>query len=196
LATAVAAGLGLPAPEPGVEHEDVTPSPALAQIGQEWPVDGRIVGVVVDPTADPEVVTTIVEGLAAAQTVPLLIAPHAGPIWPDRAEVAHRSLLTARSVEYDAAILATVPPPAPDAIPSLDAKTGAETAPAVDPRVTLLIGELYRHAKAIGLVGDAASAAALGLVDGEPGVHMGAAGTVVESVLSSMRRHRVWERFD
>src|SRR5690606_6406182 len=154
LATEVAAGLGLPAPEPAVEYEDVTPSPALAQIGQEWPVDGRIVGVLVDSTADPEVVASVVAALAAAQTVPLLIAPRGGPIWPDRPEVANRTLLTARSVEYDAAILVAMPPPGADALPSLDAKAGAETPPAVDPRVTLLVAELFRHAKAIGAGGD------------------------------------------
>ena len=195
LATEVAGGLGLPAPEPAEVDEDLAPSPALAQIGEEWPVDGRIVGVLVDETADPEVVSTLVDSLAAAQTVPLLIAPRGGKIWPDRPEVAHRTLLTARSVEFDAAILVSVPPPGPDAVPSLDAKAGTETPAAVDPRVTLLVDELFRHAKAIGIVADVADAAALGLAEGTAGVHRGSADAVVEGLLGSMRRHRVWERF-
>ena len=194
LAAGVAAGLGLPAPEPAVEVEDVTPSPALAQIGGEWPVDGRIVGVMVDGTVDPDVVARVVDSLAAAKTVPLLIAPKGGPIWPDRPEVAHRTLLTARSIEYDAVIFMALLAPAADAVPSLDAKAGADSLPALDPRMTLMVGELYRHAKAMGVVGDADTAAALGL-DTAAGVHVGAGETVVDGLLASMRRHRVWERF-
>src|SRR3954469_1050136 len=49
LCAQVAAGLGLPAPEPTVPLADVTPSPALSQVGAQWPGDGRMVGIVVDP---------------------------------------------------------------------------------------------------------------------------------------------------
>ncbi len=46
----VAAGLGLPAPD---ETPSVTPapSPALSQVGQTWPVKGRIIGIVAGPDA-------------------------------------------------------------------------------------------------------------------------------------------------
>ena len=37
LCSEVATGLGLPAPEPTVPLADVTPSPALSQVGGEWP---------------------------------------------------------------------------------------------------------------------------------------------------------------
>ena len=195
LAASVATGLGLPAPEPAVEDEDVLASPALSQVGAEWPVDGRIVGIVVDASADPTVVSGLVEALSAAKVAPLLVAPHGGPIWPDRPEVAHRSLLTARSVEFDAVVLVSVPEPTPDALQPLDAKAGAVASPTVDARVSLLVDELYRHAKPIGVVGDADLAVSVGLTDAVPGVHIGSADAVAEGLLASMRQHRVWDRF-
>jgi catalase len=195
LASTVALGLGLPAPEPAVEHDDVSASPALSQVGSQWPVDGRMVGIVVDSGSDPDVVAGLVESLAAEKLVPLLVAPHGGPIWAGRPEVAHRTLLTGRSIEFDAVVLVSVPEPGPDALQSLDAKAGAVAVPAVDARVSLLVDELYRHAKPIGIVGDADLAVSVGLTDSVPGVHIGDADAVVAGLLSGMRRHRVWERF-
>ena len=40
----VATGLGLPVPEPAVPLAEVEPSPALSQLGREWPADGRLIG--------------------------------------------------------------------------------------------------------------------------------------------------------
>ncbi|GAA4402503.1 catalase CatB [Fodinibacter luteus] len=196
LAASVAAGLGLPEPTAAeAQPGDTAPSPALSQLGEEWPVEGRTVGVVVDEDADPDVAAAVVAALAEAGTVPLLVAPRGGPVWPDRAEVAHRTLLTARSVEFDAVVLVSVPPPAPNALQPLDTKAAAVATPAVDARVSLLVDEVYRHAKAIGIVGGADTATAVGLSEAVPGVHVGSADAVVEDLLASMRRHRVWERF-
>src|SRR4029453_170 len=52
LCAEVATGLGLPVPEPTLPLADVTPSPALSQIGRQWPADGRLIGIVVDDDAD------------------------------------------------------------------------------------------------------------------------------------------------
>src|SRR5699024_4200896 len=50
----VPAGLGLPVPElvPGDTALPVEFSPALSQVGRTWPVDGRIIGIVVDGGSD------------------------------------------------------------------------------------------------------------------------------------------------
>ena len=48
----VATALGLPAPAPTEELADVEPSPALSQVGETWPLDGRIVGILVDDDDD------------------------------------------------------------------------------------------------------------------------------------------------
>jgi catalase len=44
----------MPAPDPAVEVEDVTPSPALSQLGGSWPIDGRTDRIVVDATSDAD----------------------------------------------------------------------------------------------------------------------------------------------
>ncbi|WST06441.1 hypothetical protein OG448_06880 [Streptomyces sp. NBC_01171] len=52
LCAPVAAGLGLPAPEPMVPIDDIDPSPALSQLGDTSPPEGRVVGIVTDGTVD------------------------------------------------------------------------------------------------------------------------------------------------
>ncbi len=195
LATDVAAGLGLAAPEPEVETADVEPSPALSQIGGTWPVEGRIVGLVVDATADADEVVALLQGLAAERLVPLLVAPVGGPVWPDREIPAHRTLLPARSVEFDALVVVTAPAPAAQARQGLDAKAAAGATPAVDPRVSLLVDEAYRHGKAIGVLGGPDDAALLGLGPDEPGIAVGDVTTVTADLLAGLGEHRSWARF-
>ena len=189
----VAAGLGLPAPAATGRAKKSTPSPALSQIGQTWPTDGRIIGIVVDP-ADLDGVRTVRETILAAGMVPLLIAPTGGPLDADSGMVAQRTFLTARSVEYDAVLLAGSPPPGPDALAVRDAKAGTP-ANAVDPRVVLMIQECFRHAKVIGGWGNASVAIEAAQVAG-PGVVLGTdPATVLGEVTTLLGAHRVWERF-
>ncbi|MEU7528231.1 catalase [Saccharothrix sp. NPDC042600] len=188
LCAEVAAGLGLPVPEVAAELPAVTPSPALSQLTGTWPVEGRIVGIVVDAD-DPDGldgVRTARLALQAAGTVPLVIAARGGDL--AHGLVAQRTFLTARSVEFDALLLAAAPPPAPDALPVRDAKAGAP-ASALDPRVALLVEETYRHAKAIGAWGTGTS-----VIDSGPGVVTGDPTDVVRDVLALLGRHRVWDR--
>jgi catalase len=190
----VAAGLGLPAPTVSGRPKKVTPSPALSQIGKSWPLDGRIIGIVVDP-ADLDGVRLVRETILAAGMVPLLVAPTGGPLDADSGLVAQRTFLTARSVEFDALLLAGSPPPGADALPSRDDKAGAPGG-GVDPRVALMIQECYRHAKVIGAWGSgrAALEAAAGATG--PGVVLGEdAATVLGEVTKLLGVHRVWERF-
>ncbi|MFI7606320.1 catalase [Micromonospora sp. NPDC049366] len=189
----VATGLGLPAPEPTVPLADVTPSPALSQVGREWPVDGRTVGIVVAPDADLRDVDQVRRAVTSAGMVPLLIGPHGGEV--DGLPV-QRTFATARSVEFDAVLLAAAPPPAPDALPARDAKAGAADTAAVDPRVLLLVDEAWRHAKALGAWGGGVGVLHAAGVSGTPGVVTGAdASDVFTAVRQLMAAHRVWERF-
>ncbi|MGA5300359.1 catalase [Nucisporomicrobium flavum] len=192
----VAVGLGLPAPEPTVPLAEVAPSPALSQVGGRWPGDGRMIGIVVDPRGGLDDVSEVRRAVFAAGMVPLLIAPHGGMVGGDPVQ---RTFATARSVEFDALLLAGAPAPAPDALPARDAKAGAEggvALAAVDPRVELLIDECWRHAKAIGAWGEGVAALQQAGVAGTPGVVTaesgGAAFTALQDLLST---HRVWERF-
>jgi catalase len=191
----VAQGLGLPVPAATVRPKKITPSPALSQIGQTWPTDGRMIGIVVDP-ADLDGVRTVRETILAGGMVPLLIAPTGGPLNDESGLVAQRTFLTARSVEFDALLLAGSPPPGADAAPARDAKAGAPGG-AVDPRVVLMIQECFRHAKAIGAWGSGRAALeAAGCATG-PGVVIDDddPSAVLKAVTMLLESHRVWERF-
>ena len=106
--------------------------------------------------------------------------------------------MSLRSQRGQASVLvAGAVPPAPDAQQGLDAKAGAVTSGGVDPRVHLLLGEVFRQAKAIGTWGAKGQVlAAAGLPEGAPGVVSGKdAAAVVEQVVTLMKSHRAWERF-
>ncbi|MEV4326314.1 catalase HPII, partial [Microbispora rosea] len=84
----------------------------------------------------------------------------------------------------------------PDALPARDAKAGADDSLTVDPRVTLMIEESWRHAKAIGAWGAGAKLLAQSGLSGAPGVVSGDSATeVFTTVRRLMAAHRVWERF-
>jgi catalase len=193
LCAEVATGLGLPAPSPTVALEEVEASPALSQVGGEWPADGRMVGIVVDPDDDLDTVRVVRQAVFAADMVPLLIAPHGGMVGELPVQ---RTFATARSVEFDVLLLAGSPAPAPDALPARDAKAGASDTASVDPRVLLLVDECWRHAKAIGAWGAGQAALEHAGVAGTEGVVGGDdAAAVVDEVQKLMAYHRVWERF-
>ena len=200
LCKTVAAGLGMPAPR-ARKLPDVDPSPALSQIGEQWPTEGRTIAIVVDdgtPLAD---VRAVRDAISAGGMVPLILAPHGGVLedGSGAAVTIQRTFLTARSIEFDAVLLASAPTPAPDATVPSDAKAGEAVgagAP-VDPRVALLVAETYRQAKAIGGWGDVTGVftaagcdpAALGVVIGD------SATDVLSEVVALMTEHRVWDRF-
>lgn len=195
LCAEVATGLGLVAPEPTVPLADAEPSPALSQVGEAWPPDGRMVGIVVDPDGDLAGVEALRAQVFAAGMVPLLIGPHGGTIG---GMAVQRTFATARSVEFDTLLLAGAPIPAPDALPARDAKAGAAagTGRAIDPRVVLLVDECFRHAKVIGAWGDGAAVLDAAGCGDAPGVIRGAsAEDVLATAMEQMAFHRVWERF-
>src|SRR5690606_13358297 len=137
LARTVAGNLGLPAPDTtdgagaGAAAADgaVTTSAALAQIGERWPTDGRIIGIVVDDDIDVAELADIVEQISGSSMVPLVLAAHGGEIGSGKRVVPiSRTLDTARSVEFDALLVAASLP---------------------DPKLTVLLQEAHRHLKAI-----------------------------------------------
>lgn len=193
LCAEIATGLGLPAPQPTVPLADVPPSPALSQVGREWPSDGRMVGIVVDPDADLDGVGQVRRAVFAAGMVPLLIAPHGGLVGDLPVQ---RTFATGRSVEFDVLLLAGASAPAPDAIPAREATAGAADSAAVDPRVLLMVEECWRHAKAIGAWGGGVTVLERAGVAGTPGVVTGDSGAeVFTAVQRLLAAHRVWERF-
>ena len=175
LCAGVAESLGLPVPEPTEELAQVTPSPALSQVGDTWPPDGRTVGIVVDADDVAEELRVTRAGIAGRSMVPLVIAAHGGEV--DGVPV-QRTFATTRSVEYDALLL-----------------TGGGAGP-VDPAVRLLVEECWRQAKAIGAWGDGVAVVERLGYAGEPGVVTGDhSDDVLAQVLGLVEAHRVWDRF-
>jgi catalase len=173
----VAGALGLDAPPSTVEGEP-DPSPALSQMGGEWPVTGRVVGVVVTPGQGDSVTTDLVAALGEEGIRVLVLAPVGGSVETGQGAVltVNRTFATMRSVELDSV-----------------AVTGAAAA---DPRVAVLLQEAYRHAKPIVAVPDASALLTTA------GVDAGAAGVVVDAdpialadaLVVGLSRHRVWHR--
>lgn len=193
----VATGLGLPVPQAEGALADPDPSPALSQVGGIWPVDGRVIGIVADKDADLDGVRAVRDAVQEAGMVPLVIAPAGGVLDAGGDPITvQRTFATARSVEFDAVLLAGAPAAGADAIGARDAKAGSGGR-ATDPRLLLLLDEAYRHAKAIGAwAGGDAVLASAGVPQGAPGVVSGDSGTeVLEQVGQLLGGHRVWERF-
>ncbi|MEU7062396.1 catalase [Streptomyces sp. NPDC046161] len=203
----VAAGLGLPAPaatEPLAEPE---PSPALSQVGQTWPLDGRVVGIVTGPDGDVKALRALRQSVLDAGMVPLVIAPTPAPLGTGKNAVpVQRTFANARSVEFDALLVAGAPAAGADAKAPRDAKAGAKktgrkaaavSAPGTDPRVLLLVSEAFRHAKAIaGWDGAETVWQEAGLPAGAPGLVTAKNGpTALSEVIGLLGTHRVWERF-
>ncbi|MEV5952349.1 catalase [Streptomyces sp. NPDC051987] len=208
LCAQVAAGLGLPAPQPTVPLADVEPSPALSQVGRTWPTDGRVIGIVAGPDGDLDGVHAVREAVVQAGMVPLVVAPAGGLLNGtgdhgggngDGAVPVQRTYATARSVEFDALLIAGAPGLGTDAYGARDAKAGTANGqgPTHDPRVALLLNETFRHGKAIGgWKGAEAALEAAGVPADAAGVVVGDSGTAtLQQVVALLGEHRVWERF-
>ena len=196
----VAAGLGLPAPKPVNSLPSVEPSPALSQLGQTWPTTGRIIGIVADDGSDLETVRALRRTILDGGMVPLVIAPAGGVLGADGGDpvTVQRTFVTARSVEFDALLLAGTPAPGKDAHGARDAKAGnGVTGMPTDPRVLLMLAEAFRHAKPLAGWADAERAlTAAGIDTSAPGVLVADSGdAALEEVVRLLARHRVWDRF-
>ncbi|WP_082748329.1 catalase [Nocardioides jensenii] len=188
----VATVLGLEPPEPEERVADVSPSAALTQLGAEWPLDGRSLGIVVDADNAPDL-TGLADAVTAAGMVPKVVAAHGGEVG---GVTVYGTFATARSVEFDALLVLGSPSTAPDAIAARDTKAGAADTEVYDPRVRLMVEECWRQAKAIGADRVGTDVLAACGVDGSTGVVTGDdADSVLTEVQGLMASHRVWERF-
>ncbi|MGI5267751.1 catalase [Nonomuraea sp. CA-218870] len=190
----VAEGLGLPAPDASQPLADPSPSPALSQVGQTWPTDGRIIGIIAGDD-DAEAVGAVRQAVLDAGMVPLIIAPTGGMLGGTLP--VQRTFTTARSVEFDALLVASAPAPGKDAYGARDAKAGGGADSPIDPRVLLLITEAYRHAKPIGGWGAASQVLSqAGIPAQAPGVVVADDGpSALDGTLRFLAAHRVWDRF-
>lgn len=198
LCAGVAQALGLPTPEPSLKDRSSEVSPAVSQIGASWPVDGRVLGIVVSHATPASTVETLLAHANQAGMKPLLLAPTGGTL--KEGSPVDRTLLTARSVEFDALIIAEALHPGPDAQVDLDAKAGTPPTPGterLDPRFVLLLQECYRQSKAMVWTGQSpAPYEAAGLPQGTVGLVSEPIENAVAKTASFLATHRVWERFE
>jgi catalase len=183
LAAIVAEGLGLPVPKGLEPVGKVELSPALSQIVEvPGPIAGRKVGVIADSGSDLAGIRTLRKLLLKQGTELLVIAPAGGFVGKGRSkEVVDRTVLTARSIEFDAVLVADGTGHSPDI------------------KVVVLLQELYRHCKALGAWGDGIQVLTGAGIPGDgPGVlHADSADKAFGAeVIVALGLHRVWERAD
>jgi catalase len=176
----VAAGLGLPAPK-GKPAEDVPLSPSLVQVlAEPGPIDGRKVGIIADAGSDLAGVAELVKSLKAQRVVPLVIAPVGGVLKAGRRSVTvDRTIATARSIEFDALVVAD------------------GTAPSRDIKLVVLLQEAYRHCKGLAAWGSGADllkAARISLRDPGVSVGEGVNKLFTTQLAETLGLHRVWDR--
>lgn len=151
------------------------------------------------PDVDLDGVHAVRDAVLEAGMVPLVVAPAGGTLGTGASALpAQRSYVTARSIEFDAVLVAG-PPAVSGDTPGVRDGRGAPAArrPSTDPRVDQLLAEAFRHGKAIGAwAGGEAALAAAGVPADAPGVVVADSGTTaLEQVRVLLAAHRVWERF-
>ncbi len=180
LCAAVAEGLGLPAPA-GTPAEDVVPSAALSQIPSgPGPIAGRIIGVVATHGADLGGIGKLRRTVEAQGAILRVLAPAGGTLKRGRGQQSvERTFLTARSIEFDALVVA------------------GGTAGLHDIKLTVLLQEMFRHCKAIGAWGDGRQVLLDAGIDVDaPGILLAdeVAKPFSSELLTTLGLHRVWER--
>ena len=180
LCAQVAAGLGLPAPD-GHPVADGVLSPSLSQVVTEpGPIAGRKIGIIADAGADLAGIGKIRKAAAKLGATALVIAPVGGVLGSGtRTEVVDRTLLTTRSVEFDALVVA------------------GGTTPSGDIKLTLLLQEAFRHCKVLAAWGDGTAVLeAAGITAGAVGVVTGdaAAKSFTDQLAAAVGLHRAWDR--
>jgi catalase len=176
----VAIGLGLPVPK-GKPPADVLQSPALSQVvDTPGPIDGRKIGIIAGADSDLAGVDKLVQAILRLGAVPLVTAPIGGVLKSGRRRViVERTLLTARSIEYDALVVAE------------------GTKPTRDIKLIVMLQEAFRHCKPVAAWGDGAAALTAA------GIELEAAGVLVadgvtkaftDALANAVGLHRVWDR--
>jgi catalase len=180
----VAAALGLPVP-PGNPNTGIGTSPALSQLNTVKTPATRRVAILAADGMDAGDVAAIQQQLAAAGAHADVVAPHLGSITAanGRAIAVTATFLTAMSVQYDAVYL----PGGPASVTTLQGNGDA----------VHFVEEAYKHFKPIAATGDGRRllATAVGNVESQPGIVVGASGTAVgPAFVQAIAQHRHWDR--
>ncbi len=180
LCAQVAAGLGLPTPE-GTPVEPAQLSPALSQVvTTPGPIAGRKVGVIADAASDLAGIATLRKSVEKLGATLHVIAPVGGTLTSgSHTEVIERTLLTVRSIEFDALVVAD------------------GTTPTGDIKLVLLLQEAYRHCKPVAAWGSGAGILqSAGIAPDGAGVLLAdsTGKAFTDELTTALGLHRVWER--
>jgi catalase len=149
-------------------------------VTEPGPIAGRKIGIIADAGADLAGISAVRKAAAKLGATALLIAPAGGVLGSGaRRETVDRTLLTARSVEFDAIVVA------------------GGTTPTGDIRLTILLQEAFRHCKALAAWGDGtAILEAAGITPADPGVVTGntAGKPFTDQLAAAVGLHRAWDR--
>ena len=144
------------------------------------PIAGRKIGIIADAGADLAGIGKIRQAAAKLGATALVIAPVGGVLGSGtHKQTVDRTLLTTRSVEFDALVVA------------------GGTTPTGDIRLTILLQEAFRHCKALGAWGDGtATLEAAGITAGDPGVVTGdtVGKSFTDQLAAAVGLHRAWGR--
>ncbi|MDQ2839172.1 MAG: catalase [Actinomycetota bacterium] len=180
LCAQVAAGLGLPAPS-GDPAADVTPSPALSQVvTTPGPITGRQIAVIADAGSDLAGIKKLRTAAEKLGANVLVLAPVGGILKKGRTALnVDRTNATARSIEFDAIVVA------------------GGTTPTRDIKQVVLLQEAYRHCKALAAWGDGdAILTGAGIDLDGPGISLGAGvdKSFTDTLVAALGLHRAWDR--
>jgi catalase len=178
----VAAGLGLAAPK-GKPAKDVVLAPSLSQlVAEPGPIAGRKIGVIADAESDLAGIAKIRAAAEKLGASVLVIAPVGGVLGRgDDKQIVERTLVTARSIEFDSLLVAD------------------GTTPTGDIKLVVMLQEAFRHCKALGAWGDgSAILESAGIELASPGVLAAASAdkAFIDGLTAALGLHRAWDRAD
>ncbi len=182
LAAAVAANLGLPAPQAGtvqVKGSQLAKSPALSQMNHPGVVGikGRKIAVLVADGVDGSSVDKLVKALEAKSARPMLLGPTSAPVKAadGKALAVGASMEGMPSIMFDGVVV----------------PKGVDKALASSGLAKHFLLEGYKHLKAMVLTKDLADS--LGLKE-DRGLLLGDEQSAVDAFVKAVEGHRVWER--
>jgi catalase len=149
----------------------------LAEPGR---IDGRKIGIIADAGSDLAGVSKLVKATAALNVTAVVVAPVGGVLKAGRRTVTvDRTLATARSIEFDALVVA------------------GGTTPTGDIKLVVLLQEAFRHCKAIAAWGDGEAVLKSARISSrDPGVEVSKEvdTAFTANLAAALGLHRVWAR--
>lgn len=153
---------------------------SLKALAEPGPIDGRKIGIIADAGSDLAGIAALIKAVQRLGVTALVIAPIGGVLKAGRPTITiDRTLATARSIEFDALVVA------------------GGTTPSSDIELVVLLQEAFRHCKALAAWGDGAAVLKVaGISVRDPGVEVSESvdKAFTAQLAAALGLHRVWDR--